>query len=238
MKAGATDALVSLEEVWQLASLRSGGDRILIGIDGAGGAGKSDFASALAAAAGGGAFVVEMDDFFQGSHPGGGRSVEHEVGWQFDWGRLRRQVLNPAARNEPTSYQRFDWSTQRLAGWIDVPVDVPLVVEGVTALRRESRDMFQLRIWVEAPRSVRLARGLARDGASQRKKWEELWMPAEDSYRMAHQPERDVDIVVDGALRRDGGLTSFFALAVPLSGFTERAGPIGASEPDQGPPPR
>ena len=230
-------SLVSCEEVWRLAALRSAGDRILIGIDGAGGSGKSDLANRLAGAAQTGVRVVEMDDCYLKASQDSDHRGEREAGWLFDWRRLRRQVLDPAIHGEPTSYQRFDWVAQRLADWIDVPNDVPLIVEGVTALRRELRDMFRLRIWVEAPRSVRLARGLARDGASQRKKWEELWMPAEDSYRIAHQPERDVDIIVDGTLRTDGDLASFVALAMPISGFTEHAGPIGASEPGQEPPP-
>ena len=209
------DNLVSYEEVWRLAALRSAGDRILIGIDGAGGSGKTDFAYLLACAMGGGARVVEMDDFYREPDWGG----EREAGWMFDWRRLRRQVLNPAVHNEPTSYQRFDWVTQRMADWIDVPNDVPLVVEGVTTLRRELRGIFTLRIWVETPQSIRLARGLARDGASARRQWEEVWMPAEDYYRVTHRPEWDVDVFVDGTLRADVDLASFCALAVPMLGF-------------------
>lgn len=175
---------------------------------------------------GGGARVVEMDDFYREPNQDAERRGEREAGWLFDWRRLRRQVLNPAVHNEPTSYQRFDWVTQRMADWIDVPNDVPLVVEGVTTLRRELRGIFTLRIWVEAPRSVRLARGLARDGASERRQWEEVWMPAEDYYRATHRPEWDVDVIVDGTLRADVDLASFCALAVPMLGFAERARPV------------
>lgn len=216
------DSLVSFEEVWRLAALRSAGDRILIGIDGAGGSGKSDLANRLAGAARTGVRVVEMDDFYRKAGQDSDHRGEREAGWLFDWRRLRRQVLDPAIHGEPTSYQRFDWVAQRLADWVDVPNDVPLIVEGVTTLRRELRDMFKLRIWVAAPRDVRLARGLARDGGSERRKWEELWMPAEDHYRVTHRPERDADLVVDGTLRAGGDSASFCALAVPVTGYAER----------------
>ena len=212
------ESLVTCEDVWQLAALRSAGDRILIGIDGAGGSGKSDFADLLAGAVEGGARVVQMDDFYR--EPDQRRAPE--AGGLFDRPRLRRQVLNPAIENEPISYQRFDWVTQRLADWVDVPNDAHLIVEGVTTLRRELRSLFTLRIWVEAPRSVRLARGLERDGAGAGEQWEDVWMPAEDYYRVTHGPERAVDIVVDGTARADGDSASFRALAVPVTGFAER----------------
>ena len=217
------DNLVSCEEVWRLAALRSAGDRILIGIDGAGGSGKSDFANRLAGAAQNGVRVVEMDDFYREPGQEADLRDKSEAGALFDWRRLLQQVLDPAARGEATSYRRFDWLAQRLADWIDVPNDVPLVVEGVTTLRHELRDFFTLGIWVEAPRDVRLARGLARDGASERWKWEDVWMPAEDHYRVTHRPDQDVDIVVDGTSRADGDSASFCTLAVPVTGFAERA---------------
>ena len=95
------DNLVSYEEVWRLAALRSAGDRILIGIDGGGGAGKTDFAYSLACVMGGGARVVEMDDFYREPNQDAERRGEREAGWLFDWRRLRRQVLYPAVHNEP-----------------------------------------------------------------------------------------------------------------------------------------
>jgi len=221
----ATDNLVALEEVWRVARLRSAGDPILIGIDGPGGSGKSDFARRLAGAAGAGVLVVEMDDFYREPGQEADQYDTSEAGALFDWRRLLQQVLDPAARGEATSYQRFDWLTQRLADWIDVPNDVALIVEGVTTLRRELRSLFTLRIWVAAPRDVRLARGVARDGAGERWKWEDVWMPAEDHYRVTHRPEQDVDMVVDGTARADGDPASCCALAVPVTGFAEHRTP-------------
>ena len=219
---------VSYEDVWRLATSRSGDGRILIGIDGAGGSGKSHFASSLARVMVGGTHVVAMDDFYRESDQDADRRRQPEAGWLFDWRRLRRQVLRPAVRNEAVSYQRFDWSMQRLADWVGVPDDVALVVEGVTTLRRELRSSFTLCTWVEAPRSIRLARGLARDGVRARRQWEEMWMPAEDQYRVTHRPDLHVDLIVDGTRWGDADLASFRALAVPVSGFADRAYPTTA----------
>ena len=43
-----------------------------------------------------------------------------------------------------------------------------VVVEGVCALHRMFRDAYDVRVWVEAPYDVRLARGVERDGEAAR----------------------------------------------------------------------
>lgn len=43
-----------------------------------------------------------------------------------------------------------------------------VIVEGVYSLSTILSDLFELSLWVECPRDVRLARGLARDGEGAR----------------------------------------------------------------------
>jgi len=74
-----------------------------------------------------------------------------------------------------------------------------VVIEGVYTLRPELRPLYDVRIWVECPRRLRLARGLARDGEAARARWERDWMPAEDRYVAECCPAAGVDLVVSGA---------------------------------------
>lgn len=55
-----------------------------------------------------------------------------------------------------------------------------------------------MRIWVDCPRDLRLARGIERDGEELREFWLE-WMHAEDAYVESEQPHAHADVIVDGA---------------------------------------
>jgi uridine kinase len=73
------------------------------------------------------------------------------------------------------------------------------VIEGVCALHRMFRDAYDLRIWVDAPRELRLARGVERDGEDARRTWEEFWMPGEDRYIERDDPISAAHLIVDGS---------------------------------------
>jgi uridine kinase len=179
--------------VRQLATPRSVGAPLLVGIDGAGGAGKSTFASRLAVGLCGRDVQVEtvhMDDFYLRSAERTLLRCHDAVGAAFDWQRLRDQVLLPLRSGQPAAYQRYDWGTDALAEWRVIPNVQVVLVEGIYVLRCELRALYDVTIWIDCPRQVRLARGLARDGPQARAQWEEEWMPAEDRYIVSHQPDR------------------------------------------------
>jgi uridine kinase len=158
----------------------------IVAIDGLGGSGKSELAARLADKLGG-APVVRTDDF---ARPG-------LRGW--DWRRLQAQVLTPIAANEQGRYQRYDWSTDRLAEWHTIPVGGTLIVEGVSSLRHELGKYWDLAIWVCAPYQLRLSRGVHRDGESMRAQWADVWMPEEQEYLEAQRPDEKADVIVDGS---------------------------------------
>lgn len=157
---------------------------LLVAVDGHGGSGKSTFADRLA---GGSGDVVHTDDFAYVGLTGG-----------LDVDRLRRQVVEPLTRDEPGRFQRFDWPTQRLAEWHEVAPGGLVVLEGVSSLRRELGRPWDLSVWVEAPRSVCLRRGLERDGQDAEPLWRE-WLAAEDAYVARDDPREAADLIVDGA---------------------------------------
>jgi uridine kinase len=170
----------------------------LIGIDGCGGSGKSTLARQLASVLP--ASVVEFDDFYLPSadRRERARRGDREIGGDFDWRRLRDQVLEPLASGAPCRYRRHDWERDEPGVQATVPASEVVIVEGSYVTRPELRGYFDLTIWVAAPRNLRLERGLERDGEAARGKWLYEWMPEEDRYVAAHRPADRVDIVVDG----------------------------------------
>lgn len=156
-----------------------------VGIDGFGGAGKSCLAAWLAAEVPR-AVVVPVDDFAGPQIP------------EWDWARLQRQVLDPLREGRHAHYQRWDWDSDRGAEWHDVPPGRMLLIEGVSATRRELDVAWDLTVWVETPKDVRRARALERDGPELMSRWLEDWIPAELAYVAREHPQDRVDFVVRG----------------------------------------
>ena len=73
-----------------------------------------------------------------------------------------------------------------------------MIIEGVCALHQMFRDDLAVRIWIDAPHEVRLARGVARDGEGSRDTWINVWMPNELAYVERDDPVACADLIVDG----------------------------------------
>ena len=150
----------------------------LVAVDGCGGSGKSTFARHLereVTRSGSDVAVVPVDDFYR---PPGLEGPEPEG--LFDLARLKREVVDPYLAGEPASYRPFDWEAGSVSGEVRrVGSPSVLIVEGVFATSSLLGGRHSFGVWVEAPRSIRLSRGLARDGEGARTTWTELWMPRE-----------------------------------------------------------
>lgn len=158
----------------------------LIGIDGCGGAGKTTFATRLSHLLGD-VPIVHTDDF-----------ASHDVPLEW-WPTMLRDVIEPLLRGESASYQPYNWVNRRRAhDTITVEPKGVVIIEGVGATRQAWRDRLALRIWIDCPRDIRLARGIARDGEDMRQFWLD-WMKAEDAYVESEQPQLHADVVVNSA---------------------------------------
>ena len=171
---------------------------LLIGVDGCGGSGKSTFAKEIAKLSSK-ITTIHMDDFYLSSNLRiKGTSEEKPIGADFDWQRLRRQVLVPLANNEEGNYQRYDWCSDSLSEWHRIFSGGIVIIEGVYSTRKELSDFYNFKIFVDCPRELRLKRGIERDGETARDIWEKIWMVAEDKYMNEHRPSEKSDLVVDG----------------------------------------
>ena len=170
---------------------------VLIGIDGCGGAGKSTFAAELSSSLGL-APVIHIDDFYKPSQDRSLITSSHPVGSQFDWQRLERDVLKPLHADGEANYQRYDWNMDCLSDWRNIRALSPIIVEGIYALRPELSMYYNLRLWIECPRDIRLKRGLERDGEHARSQWEDEWMKDEDRYVASCNPHLRAHKIIQG----------------------------------------
>ena len=164
---------------------RLGGVR-LVCIDGPAGSGKTTLAGQLVAAFGRDAVLVPLDDLYAGWTLTGARA------------RLQAGVLRPLAEGRPGAYHRFDWSIR----WFvpertEVPVPRVLLVEGCGSSPRAMDPWTTLRLWVEAPADLRLARGLARDGAHLAPEWHR-WQETEAAEFAREDTRARADLRLDG----------------------------------------
>jgi uridine kinase len=173
-----------IETLLDAAPPRLGGTKLVL-IDGHSGAGKTTFAGALHARLGG--ELVHTDDLLDG--------------WadQFTyWDRLVDNVFEPIAAGRVGRYQRYDWIKGRFADWVEVKPAEILIVEGVGAARAEGRALASLSIFVDAPRAVRDARSMVRDGPEMQAELDR-WRRREELHFAADATAWCVGVVIGSA---------------------------------------
>lgn len=173
---------------------------MLIGIDGRGGAGKSTLADAIKKVDKANVSIVHMDDFYKTTLQR--KKSCNSIGGLWDCNRVKEQVLVPLYNNTPTKYQIYDWELDSLTEWRDIPTGGVVIIEGCYSLCMELRCFFDFKIWVETPYSLRIFRGIQRDGEEKRSLWENVWMPAEEHYIKVQKPQEVADYIIDGTGNR------------------------------------
>lgn len=161
-----------------IAASRQEDQLVLVGIGGHGCAGKTTLAGLIPDAQ-----RVATDEFWTGEG--------------FDLDRLAADVIEPLTHGVTARFVSYDWGARTQRGTRTVEPSGIVIVEGVCALHRALRDAYAVRVWVDAPRDVRLARAVARDGESARASWVERWMPSEDRYVARDDPASCAQLIVD-----------------------------------------
>jgi uridine kinase len=147
----------------------------LVCVDGPAGSGKSTIARAVAEAAVARlstVHVIHTDDLLDGWRglPGLGAS-------------LHDNIVEPLGSGRPAWYRRYDWVADEFAEeHVVAPMDL-LVLDGVGTGHPSLAPWRATLVWVSADDDLRLARGLARDGAAMRPEWERFMLDEAEDFR-------------------------------------------------------
>ena len=151
-------------------------------VDGRSGAGKSHFAAELARARD--AVVVSIDDVYPGwDGLDAGSWLIHEY------------LVRPYLAGLTGRYRPWLWEDQRRGEWVEVSPDVPLIVEGCGAIRRDSVTTSSRRVWLETDDAVRRERALERDGQMYEPHWTRWALQEERFLALHHSRELATEIV-------------------------------------------
>ncbi|MEO6996712.1 MAG: hypothetical protein ABI112_01370 [Terracoccus sp.] len=172
------------------------GTTVVVAIDGPSGAGKTTLAQGvvdaltvlpgiLGPSTATGVELVHMDHLYPGWD-----------GLAAAPGLLTTQVLEPIARGEPATYRLWSWLREEWTGSRAVPPSRFLVVEGCGASVLPAGAYAAVRVFLEADRGVRMERGIARDGAAYRPKWQR-WADQETVLFESDGTRRRADLVID-----------------------------------------
>ena len=151
-------------------------------VDGRSGAGKSHYAAELARARD--AVVVSIDDVYPGwDGLDAGSWLIHEY------------LVRPYLAGLTGRYRPWLWEEQRRGEWVEVSPDVPLIVEGCGAIRRDSVTTSSRLVWVETDDAVRRERALERDGQMFEPHWTRWALQEERFLALHHSRELATEIV-------------------------------------------
>lgn len=183
-----TTAPITMLSNWLLAAPPACGSVRLACIDGPAGAGKTTLAGILHAAIPG-SIILHMDDIYEG--------------WGQDLGspladRISTWILDPWSRGEPANTHKFDWSLGKFGDEYDVPKPEVAILEGCASASVTIRERASLVIWRDADPQIRLARGLARDGAHLGQHWAD-WQTREALHFQHDQTRSAANVVLDEA---------------------------------------
>ena len=125
--------------------------------------------------------LLHMDDFFLRPHQ---RTPERlaEPGGNVDRERFFREVLSPLVLGKPACYQPWRCRDGAFGPPVIVPHAPLTVVEGSYSLHPALREHYALRVWVEAPWTIRLERLAQRGGPACVRRFLDQWIPLEERY--------------------------------------------------------
>ncbi|GAA3899445.1 uridine kinase [Microbacterium invictum] len=153
------------------------GGRVLVGVDGRDGAGKTVFADGLASVfteTGRAAVRASLDDFHRPRlerYARGRTSPEGHYRDSYDYATFRRVLVDPFLGGgdvDDTGFQLRAFDLHRdapiEAEWVTAPRDAVLIVDGLFLQRRELDALWHWTIYLDVPPAVAAARMAARDG--------------------------------------------------------------------------
>ena len=177
----------------EIDKLLSEKEQVIIAMDGRCASGKTTFAKALRQELV--CDVVHMDDFFLRPEQRTSERLQ-TPGENVDHERFLEEVLLPYKARDTFSYKPYDCHTQQLKEPIAMVPGKVLVVEGAYSCHKSLYDYYDLHIFMDVDPNVQMERILARNGADQAKRFEEMWIPLEERYLEAFDVKARCEMVL------------------------------------------
>ncbi|MGH8943614.1 MAG: uridine kinase family protein [Acidimicrobiia bacterium] len=172
---------------------------ILVALDGRSAAGKSTLAGEVAPLVG--AVVIDGDDFYSGgtAETWDAMNAAEKANHCVDW-RRQRPVLEKLASGLPATWHPYDWEADdgglTLTSVVCDPAPV-IILDGAYSARPELADLFDLRVLLDAPATLRRAQLIEREGEGYREEWNARWDEAEQWYFGNVMPPESFDLVIE-----------------------------------------
>lgn len=172
----------------------------LIGLDGLGASGKSTIAEQLHKLRPD-ISLIHVDEFYK---PKAQRTVGIVEGAivspDFEWDRLDGQVFDPIRRGFPIIYQSFDWRHDAAGRWVEIPQGNWVVIVGVYALQSRFFPYYDYSIWADAPKEIRVARMIKREGEKVAQEWLDKWSAREERYYEIDRPDQRAALTISAKI--------------------------------------
>lgn len=167
--------------------------RTVIAIDGSCASGKTTLADEIAQLLG--CDVAHADDFFL---PPEMRTVQRlaEPGGNLHRERFLSEVIAHVRSKSPFTYRRFDCTLARLSGTVSIAEGDFVVVEGAYCLHPAFGDYYDIAVFVDLPIAKRLRRILLRNNTEKLAVFENRWIPLENEYFRAYNPQDRCNFVI------------------------------------------
>lgn len=169
------------------------GRRVVIGVSGYCGSGKSTLVRRLVDSE---PTMVRMrgDDFLDPS-----RSHHRSSDWDgVERRRLVSEVLLPFREEREGMFRRFDWACRALGEPEPVPSGDVLLIDLIGLFHPEALPVLDLSIWVDVPLQTAQERGMQRDKALRRdfsRLWCDVWIPNEIDFDQNFSPRSKADVL-------------------------------------------
>jgi len=176
-----------------LKSVTPKNGQLLVGIDGLGAAGKSEFAKRLSKYFDK-SVTVSIDEFYKPSEE---RTLEidESISQDFDWDRMEKDIFQAIKAGGDFKYQAFDWNEDKPLNWEEVSSDAVVIVEGVYSTQDRFRDYYDHTFWLSTARDQRLENMIQREGREVAREWEGKWMKKEDEYWNSNPSSKVSEVV-------------------------------------------
>ncbi len=168
--------------------------RVIIGIDGRCGSGKSMLADLLSEVFS--CNIFHMDDFFlpnslcteeRLSRPGG----------NIDYERFMKEVMDPLSKGRDVCFQPFNCITQKFGRPIRKSPKFISVIEGSYSFHPILSDFYDLKIFLTCSKEVQKRRLLNREGEEKLHHFLERWIPMEEYYFSTYNIENNCNLKLD-----------------------------------------